>query len=162
MAINMKQVMSLIFILLAIYFWNNAPTSFESKDRAFYCDAQYIANTRFANQDVGTKVNSTIIFPKSDYGVVFSTGTLTFKGETFTVNRDDYYTTLPSEITGISKVTISSEKIKSGDNAPNAVWNQAVLPAAAGITYYAGIVRLNEHLILLRTLTKPLMVCISR
>ncbi|MFV1475992.1 hypothetical protein ACJ8I8_17880 [Serratia sp. CY54717] len=158
----MKQGISLIFILLAIYFWNNTPAPFESKDRAFYCDAQYVANTRFANQYVDTKVNSTIIFPKSDDGVIFSTGTLTFKGETFMVNRDDYYTTLPSEITGISKVTISSERIKSGDNTPNAVWNQAVLPAATGITYYAGVVRLNEHLILIRTLTKPLMVCISR
>lgn len=158
----MKISIAIVLILFSLFFWYNGLKGPQHNEKAFYCDSQYIVDSNFENHKTRANISSTIIFPKKDNGVIFSSGNIEHDGVKYSVNRDNYYKVSQSELNDVSKVTILDGTVKPGDNVPNEIWQNIILPETPGITYYSKIRRVNDSLILIKTLTKPILICIRR
>jgi hypothetical protein len=156
------NIFSVVFLLISILLLTYKTSGFEGKNGAFYCDAKNIIISGENENKLKARLNVTIISPNKENGVVFTSGVIETEHEKYTVNRDSYYKSSPSEIKGIRKVVVVNEKVKNGDNLPNDIWHKAIYPESSGFIYYSGILKLSQNIILIKTLTKPVIVCVKR
>lgn len=155
------NIFGVVFLLISVFLFTHNSSGFEDKKDAFYCDAKNIITTKADGHELTARLNVTVISPIKGDGVVFTSGVVQKENEKYTVNRDSYYKSSPSDIEGVRKVVVVYEKKKSGDNLPDDIWRK-VYPESTGITYYSGMLKLGRNVILIKTLTKPIMVCIKR
>ncbi|ALR76420.1 hypothetical protein [[Enterobacter] lignolyticus] len=156
------NITSIIFLSISVFLLMYTPSGFEDKGSAFYCNAKNIITTGEDENKLTARLNVTIISPNKEDGVVFTSGVIEKEHIKYMVNRDSYYKSSPSEIDGIRKVVVVNEKIKNGDNLPDDIWHKVIYPESSGFTYYSGMLKLGRNVILIKTLTKPVMVCIKR
>ncbi|MEB7861187.1 hypothetical protein NGK12_11505 [Raoultella ornithinolytica] len=155
------NIFGVVFLLVSFFLFTHSSSGFQDKKDAFYCDAKNIITTRMDGHELTARLNITIISPSKGDGVVFTSGVVKKENEKYMVNRDSYYKSSPSDIDGVRKVVVINEKKKSDDNLPDDIWRK-VYPESTGITYYSGMLTLGRNVILIKTLTKPIMVCIKR
>ncbi|ALX96642.1 hypothetical protein AV650_25270 [Serratia fonticola] len=154
----MKTVIStvLIFISLLIGLWYY---SLHQVRKPFRCDAQQISVQVKGQKSIVLNANATVIFSSSKNGIVYISGSIKESDTRYLLARKIFFTITPSEIKGTNNTQLTHEEVHPGDNTPEKIWRDFLLPEIQHVDFYSEIKKLRHNALLISGVTNPFLVC---
>ncbi|CAI2006528.1 TPA: hypothetical protein ACSTLY_004229 [Serratia fonticola] len=154
----MKKIIGAVLFLasLLIGLWYY---SLQQGRKPFRCDAQQVSVQVKAQKSIVLNANSTIIFSSSNTGIIFITGSIKEDDTRYLLDRKIFFTITPSEIKGTDNTQLTHEEVHPGDNTPNKIWINILLPEIQRIGFYTETIPLHHNALLIRGVTNPFLAC---
>ncbi|MFV8845424.1 hypothetical protein [Serratia fonticola] len=154
----MKKVIGAVLFLasLLIGLWYY---SLYQGRKPFRCDAQQISVQVKAKKSIVLNANATVIFSSSKASLIYITGSIKEDETQYLLDRKIFFTITPSEIKGTDNTQLTHEEVHPGDNTPNQIWLNVLLPEIQRINFYTKIIPLHHNALLIRGVTNPFLVC---
>jgi hypothetical protein len=147
-------VLLLAFLLIGLWYY-----SLHQDRKPFRCDAQQIFLQVKGQKNIVLNANATVIFSSSKTGIVNINGSIKEDDTRYLLTRKIFFTITPSEIKGANNTQFTHEAVHPGDNTPDQIWRNFLLPEIERVDFYTEIMPLRHNALLIRGFTNPLMVC---
>lgn len=154
----MKKVIGAVllvaFLLICLWYY-----SLLQGRKPFRCDAQQISVQVKGQKNIFLNANATVIFSSSKTGIFYITGSIKEDDTRYLLDRKVFFTIMPSEIKGANNTQLTHEEVHPGDNTPDQIWRNFLLPETQHVDFYTELKPLHHNALLIRGFTNPLMVC---
>jgi hypothetical protein len=154
----MKKVIIavLLFASLVIGLWYY---SLHQSRKPFRCDAQQISVQVKGKKNIVLNANATVIFSSSKNSLIYITGSIKEDDTRYLLDRKIFFTITPSEIKGANNTQLTHEEVHPGDNTPDQIWRNFLLPEIQHVDFYSEMKSLRQNALLISGVTNPFLVC---
>ncbi|MEX3004746.1 hypothetical protein [Serratia fonticola] len=154
----MKKIIGAVLLLasLLIGLWYY---SLHQGRKPFRCDTQQISVQVKGKKNIVLNANSTVIFSSSNTGIVYISGSIKEDDTRYLLARKIFFTINPSEIKGADNTQFTHEERHPGDNTPDQIWRDFLLPEIQHVDFHSEIIKLHQNALLISGVTNPFLVC---